>query len=177
MKDITEKNFGVLIAFGLPGFLLLWGLSFSLNDVASWLSKSSASEGPTVAGFLYATLGSLALGLLISAVRWLVVDSILHFYYKRIRSKPLPQINFAKLKTADVFAAFQGIIDNHYRYYQYYSNTLVALVTAFVAYLKFGQKSPGPYTWITVIIAFIALLLASKDSFKKYYVRAAAVTA
>ena len=32
MKDITDKNFGVIIAFLLPGFLFLWGLSFSVDE-------------------------------------------------------------------------------------------------------------------------------------------------
>ena len=26
VKDITDKNFGVVIAFWLPGVILLWGL-------------------------------------------------------------------------------------------------------------------------------------------------------
>jgi hypothetical protein len=41
VKDLTENNFGVIIAFLLPGFVLLYGLSYSSNDVALWLAKSS----------------------------------------------------------------------------------------------------------------------------------------
>jgi hypothetical protein len=31
MKEITDKNFGLTIAFLLPGFLLLWFLALSDN--------------------------------------------------------------------------------------------------------------------------------------------------
>src|SRR5438045_3076559 len=100
MKDVTEKNFGVIIAFWLPGFLFLWGLSYASPEVATWLAKSSGSE-PTVGGFLYATLASLAVGLLINAVRWLIVQEILIY---RITCLRRVNINFGKLKEkAEIF--------------------------------------------------------------------------
>jgi hypothetical protein len=43
MKDINDKNFGVIIAFWLPGFVLLWGLSHSLPDIAVLLSKPNGA--------------------------------------------------------------------------------------------------------------------------------------
>jgi hypothetical protein len=69
MKDVTAKNFGVVIAFLLPGFILLWGLSFSSDLVSTWLAKSSSGSA-SVGGFLYSTIASLALGLIVSAARW-----------------------------------------------------------------------------------------------------------
>jgi len=168
VKDITDKNFGVIIAFLLPGFVLLWGLSFSNTGISRWLTEASA---PSIGGFLYATLASLALGLLISAVRWLIVDRFLKYV------TALPEINFAKLKEdAETFAVFQGIIENHYRYYQYYSNTFVAVIIAFVAYLVFGNSRPSVWLWLAVILLGITLLLASRDSLHKYHVRASQIS-
>jgi len=172
MKDVTDKNFGVIIAFWLPGFLLLWGLSYSSNDIAVWLINSSKNDAPTVGGFLYATLASLALGLMISAVRWLIID---HLFYFTGWVKPLP-IDFAKLKEAAAFAAFQGVVENHYRYYQYYSNTLVAVLTAFGCYIKFGPHQPSLFIWSAAIAICIALLLAARDCLNKYHERASAIT-
>ena len=91
MKEITDKNFGVIIAFWLPGFILLWGLSFSSAEIAGWLKNSN---NPSVGGFLYATLASLALGLLISAVRWLIVDHFLIY----ITGVPRLDFDFSKLR-------------------------------------------------------------------------------
>ncbi len=167
MKDITEKNFGVIIAFLLPGFLFLWGLSYSFDEVATWLAKSSTSNAPTIGGFLYATLASLSLGLLISAVRWLVVDHLHHWTGIGCQS-----MNFSKLTEKGRFAAFQGVMENHYRYYQYYSNTLIAIVAAFILYLVFGKAKPSLTLWIVTISIVVALFCGSRDALKKYYTRA-----
>lgn len=96
MKDLNEKNFGIVIAFLLPGFILLWGLSFSFEEVRGWLEVSAKKDGLTVGGFLYATLASLSLGMVISAVRWLLIDHI--FSNFGIRD---PGLNWDKLKEKD----------------------------------------------------------------------------
>ena len=167
MKDVTEKNFGVIIAFLLPGFLFLWGLSYSFDEVATWLVKSSTSDAPTIGGFLYATLASLSLGLLISAVRWLLVDHLLHCTGIGGQS-----MDFSNLKDKDRFAAFQGVVENHYRYYQYYSNTLIAILAAFILYLVFGKAKPSVTIWIVTISIVVALFFGSRDALNKYYTRA-----
>ena len=62
MKEITDKNFGLIIAFLLPGFLLLWFLALSDNDnseIGPWLKSFSDLS---VSGLLYVILASLALG-------------------------------------------------------------------------------------------------------------------
>jgi chromate transport protein ChrA len=166
MKDVTDKNFGVIIAFLLPGFLLLWGLSYSSKEIAGWLTTSANANGPAVGGFLYATLASLALGLLVSAIRWLIIDTFLH-HVTRLK---YPDFDFSKLKDKDAYAVFQGAVENHYRYYQYYANTLIALIAAFSAYAS--SERPSTNTWIIVSVLAFALLLASRDSLKKYYDRA-----
>jgi hypothetical protein len=171
MKEITDKNFGVIIAFLIPGFMLLWGLSFSSKEVATWISSSGAGSAPTIGGFLYSTLASLALGLLVSAIRWLLVDHFL-YWITRVRR---PTIDFSKLKQKDAFLAFEGVVENHYRYYQYYSNTLVAVVASFLAYLASASEWPSEWVIIGLIALCVALLLASRDCLTKYHKRAAEV--
>lgn len=170
MKDVTDKNFGVVIAFLLPGFLFLWGLSFSNDEVGKWLAKSAEDDAPTVGGFLYATLASLALGLLISAVRWLIIDHLLWLIgvYD-------PGINFANLKDKDRYAAFLGAVENHYRYYQYYANTLVAIIGALIIYLIVGTEKPSLPVWVTAAAIMVALFLGFRDALKKYFDRAHAI--
>lgn len=167
MKEVTSNNFGVVIAFLLPGFLFLWGLSYSSNEVALWLARIGNQEGQTVGGFLYVTLASLASGLLISAIRWLVIDHAL--WGLGISGD---KINFANLSQQNVFAAFQGVVENHYRYYQYYSNTLVAIVLAFAIYVKWGREKLSISIYISALLIVVTLFLASRDSLKKYYDRA-----
>ena len=58
MTEWTDKNFGVVIAYLLPGFVALWGVSYFSPTVASWISVSQQGA-PTVAGVCYVTLASL----------------------------------------------------------------------------------------------------------------------
>lgn len=170
MKVVTEKNFGVIIAFLLPGFLFLWGLSHSSEEVAVWLSKSGEAREQTVGGFLYVALASLAFGLLISAVRWAIIDQIHH-----LTGVKYPEMNFANLKDKDRYAAFIGTVENHYRYYQYYSNTLVAILSAFVTYLFFGKECPSIALCVITGGISAVLFLGSRDCLRKYYKRASAI--
>jgi hypothetical protein len=172
MKDITDKNFGLIIAFALPGFLLLWGLSFSFDDIGSWLAKSDEPHGPSLGGFLYSTLASLSIGLLISAVRWLIVDHLLSFFGSQVdvfQSLRRPELDFSRLTEKDVFTAFTGAVENYYRYYQYYSNTLIAVAVAFGACIYSGKALWMSKLSLGSVMIGITLLLASADSLSKYY--------
>jgi hypothetical protein len=166
MKDINDRNFGLIIAFWLPGFILLWGLSFSFASLEPWMIKSNSSDGATFTGFLYATVASLSLGLVISAVRWLVVDHFLGWL------TTLKKIDFAKIESnKDAFAYFQGVVENHYRYYQYYSNTLVAVDLAAVVHIWHGRETLPWQAWVGLVLISLILLCASRDALRKYHDR------
>lgn len=59
MSRLSSENFGVIIAYLLPGFVALWGVSYFSPTVASWI-VASREGSPTVTGFMYVTLASLA---------------------------------------------------------------------------------------------------------------------
>ena len=170
MKEVTDKNFGVLIAFLLPGFMLIWSLSFSWPEIGLWL-KSSDSDSPTVGNFLYATLASLAIGLLISAIRWFFVDHLLSFCGGRVNALSglrRPYLNLSSLSNKDVLAAYNGAVENHYRYYQYYSNSLVAGIIGFGSY---AFVRSALLSRLSILAGFVSLILlcASGDSLSRYY--------
>jgi len=169
MKELRE-NFGVIIAFLLPGFLLLWGLSLSFDNLAHWLAANSTEEAPAIGEFLYATLASLALGLLISAFRWAIIDTLLRWLGVKD-----PGLNFANLKEKDRYEAFSGAVEAHYRYYQYYSNTLIAIAFALFFDVVFGGLRPSPLIWVSVGLTVLVLFFASRDTLTKYYKRADAI--
>jgi hypothetical protein len=171
MKDVTENNFGVIIAFLLPGFLFLWGLSFSNNDVATWLTNMSSKDAPQIGSFLYTTVASLALGLLIDAIRGAVIDEIFYRFF----NLEWPAINSSKLKNKDTLAAFNAAIQNHYRYYQYYANSVVAVAAAFAAYVIAG-KSLSAEIAIPIGALLLILLYVSYDELKSFNERAKEIT-
>jgi hypothetical protein len=96
----------------LTGALVLSRFSFRLSLHLGFLARAAtlhvsqrqAKESPTVGGFV--TLSSLSIGLLISAVRWLIIDRLHHW-------TGLNSLNaICNLKDKDVFA-FQGAVENH----------------------------------------------------------------
>src|SRR5690349_20986113 len=77
MKESSVCNFGLLIAFLLPGFVALWGVGYVSEVVRFWFGDSP-DNAPSVGGFLYVTLASIVAGLTVSTVRWIVIDTFHH---------------------------------------------------------------------------------------------------
>jgi hypothetical protein len=124
MKDVSV-SFGVLIAFVLPAFVTLWAASYFSDIVRGWLESKES-----INGFLFASLASLALGVFISGVRWVIFDRLINPQVGLER----PDINFGAItKTEDGVRAFNLTTEEHYRYYQFYSNTVIAVVIAYAA--------------------------------------------
>lgn len=169
MVEVSTKNFGILIAYLLPGFVTLWGISFFSETVRSWLGASTLNA-PTVGGFLYVTLGSVAAGLVISIIRWAMVDGIHHE-----TGIPEPVWKFTQFEQK--MAAFEGLVENHYRYYQFNANMLVALAFTYTAWLM--SRGVGFYRAGWMNLVFIALeivfWIGSRDTLRKYYQRTADV--
>jgi hypothetical protein len=167
---VPDKNFGVVISLLLPGFICLWGLSFSVPQIGAWLLATRTDATPTVGGFFYSTLASLSLGLVLSALRWMIVDH-LHL----LTGVKASAANFASLSDDKKLAAFEAVVENHYRYYQYYANTLVAILCSAVAVSLFSDESLGAKTWVGVLGISLALFLGSRDALRKYNQRSEAV--
>jgi hypothetical protein len=86
-----------------------------------------------------------------------------------------PGIDFAKLKEKERYEAFSGAVENHYRYYQYYSNTLVAIVAAFIFDIALGGFRPSIPMYLAGGATALVLFFASKDTLTKYFARANAI--
>jgi hypothetical protein len=165
MRDISTNNFGLLIAYLLPGFTCLWGLSYVSETVRLWLGAAPANS-PTVSGFLYVTLASVAAGLTASTVRWLVIDTVHH--WTRI---PRPKWDFSRLQQN--VAAFDVLGENHYRYYQFYGGMAVAIPFCYLAKCMADGFWPPPFGWASLGLLFIELLFlaGSRDTYRKYVLR------
>jgi hypothetical protein len=163
MTEVSTQNFGFLIAYILPGLVVLIALGNYSETVRSWFGMSS-TDAPTVGGFLYVTLASVAAGMTVSTIRWLVLDSIHHA--TGIRQ---PYWHFAALEGNHT--AFMTLVENHYRYYQFYGNVLVALV--FLVAVRWPIQFTESKLLAFAIFALIGLFyLASRDALRKYYARA-----
>lgn len=162
MGELSVRNFGLLIAYLIPGFLALWGLSFLSPAVAEWL-RGAGSAGPTVGGFLYVLLASVAAGMTVSALRWALVDRA-----HGMTGLRRPQLDFRNL--SGKLDAFEQINEHHYRYYQFYSNSLIAILFAYPTWRIHG----GGNIWTDLGFVFVEVVFAagSRDALRNFYRRA-----
>lgn len=162
MTSVTQANFGLLIAYLLPGAIVLATFAEFSPVLHAWLAEP-APNGPTVGGFLYATLASVGAGLTLSTLRWLILDTIHH----RTGVEP-PDWNFATLQGN--YDAFAGAVENHYRYYQFYGDALLAMVMAIAVHWFWGERGLGRVD-VVLLLLIPLFFLGSRDALTKYYAR------
>ncbi len=163
--EASINDFGLLIAYVLPGFAALWGLTYITDALRPWLGHLPA-DAPTVGGFLFVTVASIAAGLTVSTLRWLLVDSLHH----RTGIRP-PAWDFSNLEQSA--AAFGVLVEIHYRYYQFYANMLVAIAFVFLARrLSLGFfAAPVGLPDLGLLVVGAVFFLGSRDTLRKYYTR------
>jgi hypothetical protein len=169
VRDLSADNFGPLIAYLLPGFVALWGMGSFMPSVEVWLA-ASPSAAPTVGGFLYITLGSVAVGMLVSAVRWAILDTLHHH-----TGIPQPPWDFSQFPAH--MDAFDSLVQDHYRYYQHYGNMLVAVAFVYLS-TTFGIRPLMTHEWwkdLGVLVVVLILYVGSRDALRKYYERTAVI--
>ena len=163
MREISASNFGIVIAYLVPGFTTLWGFSYFSASLSAWIGQPAASQ-PTVAGFLYVTLGSLGMGMIVNAARWATLDKIHHLTGIRY-----PNWDFENLQKN--LAGYETLVEFYFRYHEFFGNTLIA---GSFTYLIWRWHHPA---WIfaamDVVMLGIGALLwaASRDTLRKYYIR------
>jgi len=166
MTTLSNQNFGLIIAHLVPGFIALWGLQDVSPAVRLWLSVSASAEQlPTVGGFFYVTLASLAMGMTLSGIRWCVIDTLHHY-----TGKPRPKWDDTKLQ--DKLAAFDLLVQHHYHYYQFYANSLVALIVGYAGHrYSHGFDLFNGHLEIALIILTGVFWATSRNNLHRYYTR------
>lgn len=164
-KEVSLNNFGLVIAYVLPGFTALWGVAAFvplLPESFDFLSDAT----PNLGSFLYSSLAAVAVGLTISTIRWMIVDTIHHATGLRP-----PAWDFALL--AERADAFNIIVEHYYHYYQFYANTVVSLLVV----LGVRRWSVGALfeSWTLLdagLLTLVVILFAgSRNSLQRYYTR------
>jgi hypothetical protein len=157
----TEENslnsFGIVIAYVLPGYVARFG--FPLFSQSPTWGMPCVDANSNLTSFLSGTVEALAVGFTVSAVRWLVIDTLHHKTGLR-----RPVRDFAELKENVAAYEFLGLI--HYRYYKATANMVVALIWAY-ATREYVLGWYGLRTLPLIVLFF----LASRDTLRKYYER------
>jgi hypothetical protein len=169
MKEVTPGGFGLTIAYLIPGFIVLWSITLHSAIIHGWIT-GAGGDAPTIGGFLYVTIASLGAGIVVSTIRWLLIDTLHHR-----TGIPEPAWDFGRLQAH--IDAFDRQVEGHYRFYQAYSNSLIAITAA---YLIWRASLPAPWQlpgWIDIGYVSLAVILwlGSRDTLRKYHLRVAAM--
>src|SRR5262249_41147627 len=78
VREAPLPSFGLLIAYVIPGFVLLCGLGFQIAAVREWL-QITPDIPAGLESALFVTVASIAAGIVASAIRWCLVDSFHHW--------------------------------------------------------------------------------------------------
>ncbi len=165
MQSVSNDNVGPLIAYLIPGAVALAGFSQFSPALQNWFAASNPTD-PSIGGFLYLTVASLAAGMTVNAIRWAVVDTL----HART-GLPLPPLDFSRL--GPNVEAFSLLIRIHYHHFQFYANMAIATALAYVCYrAHLGMN--GSWGWLDagVVGLEVVFFVTSRDTLRKYYDRA-----
>ena len=164
VTDLTSTSFGYLIAFLLPGLLGLYALTYWSSTAAQLIDpalKAEANVGPSVI-LLFIALG---VGLLVSALRFFLFEKLL------CRKHVFPDKMFEKLSEGQgqKLTSFKAVVDEHYRYHQFYGGCAVAVLILYTGWLRHAIHDIGPrfllvsaafglFEWLTVVTGMDAFI-------------------
>ena len=148
---------------------MIWGVSHYSPAVEQWFGFAAQVE-TTVGGFLFVLLASLATGVFVSGLRWATIDRVM-----RWTGTKRPALNEANWAEPDKLAAFSRANEDFYRYYQFYSNMIIASILTFGLSMNALGLLPWERPVITVLLVIgeIILFTSARNSLENYY-RAAA---
>lgn len=147
--------------------MALWGFAPFSPTIESWL-RGTTTNSPTVGGFLYVTIASVALGLVINALRWLTIEKI-HNH----TGIEYPEWDFSRLQPQ--LGAYSTLVEFYFRYHEFFGNVLIAIT---FTYFVWRGHNPG---WrllpadLAYVLAACLLWVAGRDTLRKYYQRSAAL--
>jgi hypothetical protein len=167
MGGLSPLDFGLFMAYILPGFVAVFALTY-ISPWARQVFNLVLSKDSSVGATFIIFLAALAIGIIVSALRGLVLDAI---QFKSGVSR-LPQINLGKIRDPNVLSAFKEAINNVYRFSQFYGNMAVAL-TMLLAF-KFiiaGDSIASSWAVFTcLVITIVALVVSHRRQLKETYV-------
>jgi hypothetical protein len=161
--ETTNRQFGLIVAYLLPGFIALGGFALLMPEVADWLQPVEGESG--IAPSVYTVMAATALGMILSCFRWLLIDHV--FAWTGITP---PEWEFERLEQR--LPAFDYFVEYHYRYYQFYANTFIAVLWTYALNRWLGTSAfLGVVTDAAVLLFSAALLAGARDALRKYYQR------
>ena len=168
VKELTSTSFGYVIAFILPGLLGLYGLALWFSGIDTLL-KPALSPETTIGPSFFLLFCALTLGLLLSSARYFVFELWL------CKAHKFPGTMFRELRKNGNLIAFTAVVEQHYRYHQFYGGCSLAMFILFPRWMCNHWSELGclkGWGFIAFFALFQAMVIQSaRDAFIKYVTR------
>jgi hypothetical protein len=161
MKAIESLDFGLIIAYVIPGFVTLYTISLYSEPVRSLLGGNTYV--PQAGAIIPLIFLAIAVGIAVNALAWATLRHVI-----QATGVPRPDLNYALL-TKEKSVAFQEIIQSDFRYYQYYTNTLTAFLLLCMGYVLRSVANRVEVLWLVATVLIVVLFFASRDSLQRSY--------
>jgi len=166
-EALIDRLIQYLVGHVLPGGVVLFAIATGNPTVSAWFA--GAQNGPTVMGFAFVILGALAVGFVVSALRYCVFEVLPLKWTCALVAAP-PDLNEAQRATHD--ATYRDLRRNHYGHYLAGANLSIALPIG-VALWK--GLSPVPISWwafstvaILMAVSSVALAVGACSAIQRY---------
>ena len=168
----VEQTFGLMIAFVFPGLIGLYAIGLHAPLIQSWFGYVAAPAGaagggsfrsPTAVEFLLLIVASAGVGVFLSGIRWAIFEQILKGLFPRTEVARQGRHN------DELEQSLQGVIMQLYRYYQFYANTSVAVLCAYVAWIAktWGENGSAVGLGAILMVSVVALGFFAHDAWVK----------
>jgi hypothetical protein len=123
VKEVTSTPFGLVIGFLLPGVVALFSLTYWYESAANAFDTFLTSAS-NLGLFIFLLLGALTLGIITSAVRWIVFEKLLN-QIPDLYGKKVSDEERRRMYEQERFAAWRAGIDEEYRYHQFFGGLTI----------------------------------------------------
>jgi hypothetical protein len=168
MEEKLSKQLGYVIAYLIPGFVGLYGLSTLVPDLKGWLGTAGKPES-SFGGPLFVLLASLGIGVFLSGARYFVFDKGLWKWPWLSRWFNIPEKLSADEEAAvkrdeKTRAVHEDYREQFYRYYEFYANTSLAIALWLIAWMLATPVVSWPPAVLWAFVAAQIVLIPSAGS-------------
>ena len=186
VMPVPTLDFGLFIAYVVPGMIALYGLSFVSQRLKS-VCQPDSTTAPSVGGAVLVTLVALVIGRLLSIGRAAVIDQTFRVPVPVLDCSHAPQRGAVRGAAPDYLQltdegrreAFRLAIANEQRPYQFAGNTAIAMVLATTCWLisldRRERRRKRDVMAVIGTLALVSVLYASARVSHYRFVRAVTV--
>ena len=134
MKDFTTTSFGLVVAYLLPGLVMLFGASAWSENIRKVLRTLFSAQ--IDAGLIVSVGGcALVVGLVLNVFRWLTFEKVICRKYK------VASTIFSKSSSAQQIQSFLMIIEETFRYHQFYGSVAILTPFLYLSWLRLFERA------------------------------------